>query len=112
MKKYNANENMVKWMNGIGNMKLGKQEDSGEFTKEESKLYDESILNMFKPTGINLFDEKPKDKVLEFSLQGSLFTGNKEVTLDELTEAFIDMCETKGWEFCGVTSFLDNKNNM
>lgn len=27
-----------------------------EFTKEESKQYDESIFKMFKPTGKNIFD--------------------------------------------------------
>ena len=27
MKKYDANQNMIKWMNGIGNMQLGIQEE-------------------------------------------------------------------------------------
>lgn len=54
-------------------------------------------------------EELEYENFLEFSLQGSLYTGDKAITLDELLDAFIDMCESKGWEFCGITSPLVNK---
>jgi hypothetical protein len=33
------------------------------FTKEESKLYEESLAEMFKPTGINFFEEQEQELV-------------------------------------------------
>jgi len=48
-----------------------------------------------------------EEKFLEFKLYGCIFTGEKEVSLDELTDAFIEFCEDQGWKFCGLTLPLD-----
>jgi hypothetical protein len=48
-----------------------------------------------------------EDKVLEFEISGCIYTGYKEVTLDNLTNEFIEFCESKGWEFCGITKPLE-----
>lgn len=85
MKKYNANQNMVKWMEGIGNMELGKviREENGEFrerllTKEESESYLKGLKDISEPTGINLFDENNIIKV------------DKEINYDELLDEWAD----------------------
>jgi len=56
----------------------------------------------------------PKDKILEFRLEGCIYS-EKEVTLDELQEEFMDWCDSKGWEHCGMIKPLtfkeeNNKN--
>lgn len=44
---------------------------------------------------------------LEFEISGCLFTGNKKITIDELSNKFIDFIESKGWQFCGITKPLE-----
>lgn len=46
-----------------------------------------------------------KDKILEFEIRGCIFNKD-EVTLDEFNDAFIEFCDSKGWEFCGISSPL------
>ena len=47
------------------------------------------------------------DKILEFQISGCIYTGKGEVTVDNLSDAFVDFCISKGWKFCGVTSPLE-----
>lgn len=47
------------------------------------------------------------EKILEFVLSGCIYTGKNEVTIDELNDAFIELCESKGWEFCGIIKPLE-----
>jgi hypothetical protein len=50
---------------------------------------------------------KDKEKVIEFKIEGCIFTGEKEVTMNELHDTFVDFCENKNWQFCGVMTELD-----
>ncbi len=47
-----------------------------------------------------------EEKILEFEISGCIYTGDKEITIDDLTDEFIEFCENKGWNFCGVTKPL------
>jgi hypothetical protein len=49
------------------------------------------------------------NKDLEFILSGCIFTGENEVTLDELNDVFIELCESRGWEFCGMIMPLEEE---
>lgn len=50
---------------------------------------------------------KEENKILEFNIAGCIFTGKEKVTLDILTDSFIEMVEQKGWEFCGSITPLE-----
>lgn len=50
-----------------------------------------------------------EEKVLEFILSGCIYTGEKEITIDELNDVFIDLCENKGWQFCGIIKPLEDE---
>jgi len=47
-----------------------------------------------------------ESKILEFKIEGCIYS-EKEVTLDELQEAFLDFCDSKGWEHCGMIKPLE-----
>jgi hypothetical protein len=49
------------------------------------------------------------EKALEFEISGCLYTGQKDIDLGDLQTAFIEFVESKGWQFCGITSPLENK---
>jgi len=67
----------------------------------------EDTLNRTNKESEGILHKMSKDNVLEFKLFGSIYTGEQEVSLDDLTDFFIDMCEERGWEFCGFTSPLE-----
>ena len=50
-----------------------------------------------------------EEKILEFKISGCIYTGAKEVTLDDFTDEFALFCDSKGWNFCGVTIQLENE---
>ena len=58
MKKYDANESMLKWMNGIGNMELGKQEE----IKEEPIIINMPSVDTWNITALRYTCRKNKVK--------------------------------------------------
>ena len=79
-----------------------KKDDSGErYSLDDAK----NIIEENRNTK-NLVETK--DKVLEFKLEGCVYS-EKEITLDELQEEFMDWCDSKGWEYCGMIVPLENK---
>jgi len=67
----------------------------------------EDTLNRTNKESKGLLHKMSDDNILEFKLFGSIYSGDKEISLDDLTDVFIDMCEAQGWEFCGFTSGLE-----
>jgi hypothetical protein len=49
-----------------------------------------------------------EDKILEFSVVGCVYTKDKEVSIDEFNDKFIEWVESMGWEFCGVTKSISD----
>lgn len=43
----------------------------------------------------------------EFELSGTIYSGDKEISIDEINNAFINLVEQKGWMFCGGIRPLD-----
>jgi hypothetical protein len=56
--------------------------------------------------------EPEVSKVTEFNIVGCIYTGDKDVTIDELVEEFTDFCEIKGWQFCGITTPTSNEPSI
>jgi hypothetical protein len=59
-------------------------------------------MRKYESKGVCFMD----DKILEFNVSGCIYTGEKDVTLDELMGEFLDFCDSKGWEFCGIATPL------
>jgi hypothetical protein len=63
-------------------------------------LYEKGDFRLYSKKDIN------DENILEFNIGGCIYTGNKEVSIDELSNEFLAFCESKGWKFCGITTPL------
>ena len=52
------------------------------------------------------------DNVLEFQIAGSLYTGDKKVSVDDLSDEFVAFVESKGWQFLGVIGPLEDEEDI